>query len=156
MLKKMIVAIVLLILIYKGIKILCDQLRFSANMVEIVATQNEVNHISQLIYSQIMIRNNFELLQATPEEICHFIRGSMASRDQFRDACKDMWNTPYRIREINSNTHTDSKEGNPMDFYNRLVHGNTVCKFKGFEVVSAGPDGIFDTEDDIKSCVNLQ
>lgn len=60
----------------------------------------------------------------TPEQFGEYLRKNMRNPGKPRDFALDQWGTPYKL----------------------VVEGRS-----GFEIVSAGPDKSFDTDDDVKA-----
>jgi hypothetical protein len=130
MLIKLIGIITSLVILNQSTGIGAEQLEYLTNIVKITLTQSETDSIAYMVYSDKVMGNEGRLPYLSDEEWAEYIRKQMESKTKNRDTSKDLWIRPYEILE------TD-----PVPGRNGM----------GFVVRSSGPDGSFETKDDIIS-----
>jgi hypothetical protein len=113
----------------KATKLGQEQLRFVFNISGAVTTQTELSAIARQIYVDFITGSEDRRLPAESEAFwTDYIGRNMRSQAPGRDCSRDIWNTPYRVRETG---------------------GADYGVATGFAVTSAGPDRKFGTADDI-------
>jgi hypothetical protein len=119
----------LIFLFSKGMNLGKEQLNFIMNLTESTLASSEVKNISRMIYTNLVMYNDYTLPEKSDDEWREYIRTNSHSDVEQRDTSKDMFGTPYRVRALDS---VPGRGGG-----------------KGYEVRSAGPDKEFGTDDDI-------
>lgn len=130
MLMKLIGIITSLVILNQATGIGAEQMEYLTNIVKITLTQSETDSISYIVYTDKVMGNENSLPYLSEEEWAEYIRRQMASKAKNRDTSKDLWIRPYEILETDP---VPGREG------------------RGFVVRSSGPDGSFETKDDIVS-----
>ncbi len=115
------------VLLVKGTDIGAKQFEYVTNIAKVTLTQHEVDSIAKIIYTDIIISNE-TLPYESDEWWAAYIRKNMESTVTTRDTSKDMWLTPYEVREVSE----VPGKGRP-----------------GYVVRSSGPDKNPSSEDDI-------
>jgi hypothetical protein len=128
MLMKLIGILVTVGVIWQGTKLGAKQLGFVVDFAKVAGTQADVGNISNMIYADLVVSNDFQLPRQSEEWWADYLREHFHSKDLSRDTSKDMWQKAYVIRKVNNGRGKNSE---------------------GFEVRSAGPDTTMETGDDI-------
>lgn len=112
------------IMLSAGVAMNSPKVKNLLNYVKVVATQSEVNNITQILSLEWITD---EKLPTDPEHFADYVRKIMrvpaSSGGVPRDTSKDIWGTPYQL----------------------IIDGQTI------KVNSGGPDGEYDTDDDVYS-----
>ncbi len=107
-----------------------EQLEYVSNLVKTVLVQSETDSLAYIVQTNKVMANDGVLPYLSDDEWADFIRHQMKSKTRDRDTSKDLWGMPYEVAEMDP------------------VPGTMSI---GFVVRSRGPDGRFETDDDIIS-----
>lgn len=130
---KMAFVIVVVYMIVKHTRVGERQVTYVMNLSGNVVTQQEVRSLCSMIHGSYGGDPSY-FPNKSDAYWTDFIRSQMDTGAKGRDTGKDIWQTPYRVRKL----ETVPGRGCP-----------------GFTVISAGPDKTFGTGDDISAVMTL-
>jgi hypothetical protein len=126
---RLLIIIVFLALVVIGVRMSDKHLEFVANFAKNFTTRLEVETIARSIYLNFTVAGQRRgIPDKTDNGWSDYIRETIKTKDPRRDPALDQWSKPYIVR---------------------ATHDMPASDYAGFTVTSAGPDSLFDTDDDI-------